>query len=85
MLFRSIYMNYVLALWFEKKIQVNFKGESYIVIYADDYICCFQYKEEAELFYNKLLPERMSKFGLELEESKTRLIKFRTICEKSRK
>ena len=56
----NIYMYYVLALWFEKKIKPNFKGESYIIIYADDFVCCFQYQNEAELFMNKLLPERFT-------------------------
>ena len=72
----NIYMYYVLTLWFEKKIQKNLKGESYIVVYADDFVCCFQYKSEAELFMNKLLPERLKKFNLEIAQDKTRLIAF---------
>ena len=69
-------MHYVLALWFEKKIKRNFAGESYITIYADDYVCCFQYKREAQLFYKELLPKRLEKFNLKLAEDKTRLIEF---------
>lgn len=72
----NIYMYYVLSLWFEKKIKPSFKGESYITIYADDFVCCFQYKSEAELFKKELLPNRLEKFGLELAEDKTRLIPF---------
>lgn len=72
----NIYMHYVLSLWFEKKIKTNFKGESYIIIYADDFACCFQYKSEDELFINELLPKRLRKFNLELAEEKTRLISF---------
>jgi len=72
----NIYMHYVLALWFEKVIKKDFKGECYITIYADDYICCFQHRYEAELFFNQLLPERLKKFNLELEPDKTRLIEF---------
>ena len=72
----NIYMYYVLVLWFEKKIQKNFQGESYIIVYADDFICCFQYQKEAELFMNKLLPERLKKFKLEVAKDKTRLISF---------
>ena len=37
----NIYMHYVLALWFEKKIKANLKGECYITIYADDCAYCF--------------------------------------------
>ena len=72
----NIYMYYVLVLWFEKKIQKNCQGESYIIVYADDFICCFQYQKEAELFMNKLLPERLKKFKLEVAKYKTRLISF---------
>ena len=79
----NIYMHYVLALWFEKKIKPNFKGESYITIYADDYVCCFQYKQEAELFYKTLLPNRLKKFNLELAKDKTRMIKFGTFAQQN--
>ena len=69
-------MHYVLALWFEKKVKPNVRGEAHITIYADDYVCGFQYKDVAELFFNKLLPERLAKFNLQLEPNKTRLIEF---------
>lgn len=81
----NIYMYYVLALWFEKKIKPNFKGESYIIIYADDFVCCFQYQNEAELFINKLLPERLRKFKLEIAEEKTRLIRFGRFAKENSK
>ena len=51
------------------------KGYADIVVYADDFVCCFQYKNDAELFYEHL-KRRMNHFGLSLEESKTRLIYF---------
>jgi Reverse transcriptase (RNA-dependent DNA polymerase). len=42
----NIYMHYVLVLWFYKIVKPQFKGNSDIVIYADDFVCCFQYKKE---------------------------------------
>ena len=72
----NIYMHYVLALWFKVRIKDRFLGESHIVIYADDFICCFQRKGNAEQFMRELLPERLKKFNLELAEDKTKLIKF---------
>lgn len=69
-------MYYVIALWFEKKIKPNFKGEFYVTIYADDIIFCLQYKEEAEIFIKELLPRRLGKFGLELAKDKTKLLSF---------
>lgn len=68
-------MHYVLIWWFNEKIRPLLKGYADIVIYADDFVCCFQYKNDAELFYEHL-KRRMNHFGLSLEESKTRLIYF---------
>lgn len=81
----NIYMHYVLILWFEKKIKRNFRGKSEIIVYADDFVTCFQYRDEAEYFYKELLPKRLSKFKLELETSKTRLIEFGRFAEENRK
>lgn len=71
----NIYMHYVLIWWFNEKIRPLLKGYADIVVYADDFVCCFQYKNDAELFYEHL-KRRMNHFGLSLEESKTRLIYF---------
>ena len=80
----NIYMHYVIVLWFEKVIKRDFTGESYITVYADDYVCCFQYRNEAELFFNKLLPERLQKFNLQLAKDKTRLIEFGRFAQERR-
>lgn len=71
----NIYMHYVLLWWFKEKIQPLLKGYSGIVVYADDFVVCFQYKEDAEKFY-ELLKRRMGNFGLSLEEEKSRLLEF---------
>ena len=68
-------MHYVLLWWFKETIQPKLKGYSGIVIYADDFVVCFQYKEDAEVFYERL-KRRMGNFGLSLEEEKSRLIEF---------
>lgn len=80
----NIYMHYVLIWWFKEKIQPNFRGFSGLVVYADDFVCCFQYKKEAEQFYARL-KKRMGHFGLELEESKSRLIEFGRYAEENRR
>ena len=56
-------------------VQPLFKGYSGIVVYADDFVLTFQYKEEAEKFY-ELLKRSVGNFGLSLEEDKSRLIEF---------
>ena len=57
------------------------RGFGGLVVYADDFVMCFQYRSDAETVH-ELLKRRMSIFGLELEESKTRLIRFGRYAEK---
>lgn len=71
----NIYMHYVLVWWFKEKIQPRLRGFSGLVVYADDFVVCFQHRSEAKIFYEHL-KKRMAFFGLEMEESKTRLINF---------
>lgn len=79
----NIYLHYSLDLWFEKVIKKRCKGEAQIVRYADDFVCCFQYKSEAEEFYKDLIT-RLMKFGLEIEQSKTKIIEFGRFAERDR-
>ena len=71
----NIYMHYVLIWWFREVIKPHMKGYCGLVVYADDFVACFQYKEDAERFYEHLA-KRMKHFGLRLEEEKSRLIEF---------
>lgn len=80
----NIYMHYVLVWWFKEIIQPKRRGYSGLVVYADDFVACFQYKEDAEYFYKHLI-NRMGHFGLEMEESKSRLIKFGRYAQKTGK
>lgn len=72
----NIYMYYLLIIWFEDTIKKECKGFVSIINYADDFICCFQNKNEAEKFYKELLPNRLKSGGLELALDKTRMIEF---------
>jgi len=80
----NIYMHYALALWYEVQFNKSCKGMSGLVIYADDFVATFQYKDEAERFL-KEIQERFALFGLELEPSKTRLVEFGRFAERDRK
>jgi RNA-directed DNA polymerase len=71
----NVYLHYVLDMWFDKVIKKHSQGEAQIVRYADDFVCFFQYKEEAEKFY-EALKARLNKFGLELSKEKSRIIRF---------
>lgn len=78
----NIYMHYALVWWFKEIVEPKLKGYAGVVVYADDFVCCFQYKEEAEQFYERL-KRRMGYFGLELEEEKSRLIEFGRFAEEA--
>jgi group II intron reverse transcriptase/maturase len=71
----NVYLHYVLDLWFEKGVKPQCRGEACILRYADDYICAFEYQEEAERFY-AALGARLEKFGLTLAAEKTRILSF---------
>ena len=76
----NIYMHYVLVWWFKECVEPKLKGHGGLVVYADDFVACFQYKEEAEEFY-KHLKGRMGHFGMTLEENKSKLIEFGRYAE----
>jgi group II intron reverse transcriptase/maturase len=79
----NIYMHYALALWYEVKLKKTLRGESGLVIYADDFVATFQYKEDAIRFL-EAVKERFAAFGLELEPDKTRLLEFGRFAEQDR-
>ena len=83
-LLANIYMHYVLLWWFKEQIVPRARGFCGIVVYADDFVMCFQHKDEAEAVYRHL-KARMGHFGLELEEDKTRLIEFGRFAEQNSK
>jgi group II intron reverse transcriptase/maturase len=74
-LLANIYLHYSLDLWFEKVVKKHCEGESYLCRYADDFICAFRFIRDAKKFFGTL-KKRLGKFGLELAEEKTRIIKF---------
>ena len=80
----NIYMNYALALWFKVKFKKTLKGDSGLVIFADDFVATFQYKEDAARFL-EAVKERFALLGLELEPDKTRLVEFGRFAEANRK
>ena len=51
------------------------RGEARLVRYIDDFVICFQYREDA-LRVQDALCKRLRKFGLTLEPSKTKLVEF---------
>ena len=74
-LISNIYLHYVVDLWFYGIVRKACKGQAYMVRYADDFICCFEYQEDAERFYGQL-QERLAQFNLEIAQEKSRILPF---------
>jgi RNA-directed DNA polymerase len=70
-----LYLHYVLDLWFERVVKPRLRGEAYLVRYIDDFVLCFQYREDAVRVQGALC-KRLGKFGLTLEPTKTKLVEF---------
>ena len=79
----NIYLHYVLDIWFEVVAKRCYKGQCYLIRYADDFVCCFQNKWEAEDFRRRL-DTRFAKFGLSLAEEKTKVIEFGRFAKENR-
>lgn len=69
----NVYLHYVLDQWYEIGLKPKLKGEVYYVRYADDFLFLFQYENEAHLVMQGL-KARLSRFGLEVAEDKTRIL-----------
>lgn len=71
----NVYLHYALDLWFEKVVKRHCRGRAMLIRYADDFVCAFQYREDAERFYS-VLPKRLHKFGLSVAPEKTQIHRF---------
>jgi group II intron reverse transcriptase/maturase len=71
----NIYLHYVLDWWFEGAYAQTCRGRASMVRFADDFVCCFQDEDDAKRFMSTMT-ERLAQFGLEVEPSKTKLIRF---------
>jgi group II intron reverse transcriptase/maturase len=71
----NVYLHYTLDLWFDKRVKRRSKGESYLFRFADDFLCAFQFKDEAECFEQNL-KDRLEGFGLHIAPEKTGRMEF---------
>lgn len=83
-LLANIYLHYCLDLWANQWRCRYAKGEVNIIRYADDFVCCFQYRSDATSF-KRALTARLGKFGLNLHPEKTRLIEFGRFTQLNRR
>jgi hypothetical protein len=69
----NIYLH--LDLWFEKRYAKSCHGKAHLVRFADDFVACFECEEDARRLLSELA-ERLAAFGLEVEPSKTAVLRF---------
>ncbi len=71
----NVYLHYVLDLWFEKRYAGSCTGKAYLIRFADDYVACFEQEADARRFLTEMT-QRLAQFDLEVEPSKTALLRF---------
>jgi len=65
----------VLDKWFVESVQPACGGRSFMVRFADDFVMGFERLEDARKV-QRVLPKRFARFGLKINEEKTRLVRF---------
>lgn len=71
----NVFLHKALDTWFYEIVKKHCQGYCEMIRYADDAIAVFQQERDARRFTN-VLPLRLEKFGLCLNEEKTHLISF---------
>jgi RNA-directed DNA polymerase len=83
-LLANAFLHYVFDLWSRQWIRRTAAGQVVTIRYADDLVLGFQYESDARRMFSALT-ERLAKFGLSLNEGKTRLIEFGRFAARDRK
>lgn len=71
----NIYANRVVAKWFEETVNAHCRGKVEIFVYADDMVIACERHEDA-LRIKKALASRLEKYGLKMNQDKTKLVRF---------
>ncbi len=71
----NIFAHYVIDEWFENVVKKHCKGKVEMFRYCDDFVICCQYDYDTNRIM-KVLGKRLSKYGLKLNEEKTKLVPF---------
>lgn len=71
----NIFAREVITEWFEKMVKPCCRGEAKLIMYADDMVICCQHNRDAERI-KVALANRLAKYGMRMNEEKTKLVKF---------
>jgi len=81
-LLSNVYLHYVMDLWFRCRVKPQAKGEAHYFRFADDFLACFENRDDARAFRRRL-EDRLEGFGLKVAEEKTRSIEFGRFARES--
>jgi group II intron reverse transcriptase/maturase len=71
----NVFAHYVIDDWMENTVKAHCEGQVKTIRYADDIVICCQYNRDAERI-KVALNNRLTKYGLKMNEDKTKLVKF---------
>jgi group II intron reverse transcriptase/maturase len=71
----NIFAHYVIDEWFQNVVKQHCQGEVEIFRYCDDAVIACQYEEDAQRIV-PALAKRLAKYKLQLNEDKTRCVRF---------
>jgi RNA-directed DNA polymerase len=69
----NIVAHYVIDVWFNDTVKAHCRGDVALYRYCDDLVICCQFASDA-VRVHKALGQRLGKYGLKLNEEKTRLV-----------
>ena len=75
-LLANVYLHEVLDTWFAEVVTAHCRGKVVMYRYADDFVIGCELESDARRIM-KAIPQRFAKYGLEINEEKTRMISFR--------
>ena len=71
----NAFAHYVIDEWFSDVVKEHCAGKVELYRYADDAVICCQYESDAKRILRSLV-KRLEKYGLKLNEEKTRFVSF---------
>jgi RNA-directed DNA polymerase len=83
-LLANIYLHEVLDSWFEHQVRPRLVGRAELIRFADDFVLVFAKREDAQRVWERL-PKRFGRYGLAIQEAKSRLLDFSRIGGKGQK
>lgn len=71
----NIFAHRVIDEWFENTVKHHCRGQVRLFRYCDDFVICCEFRDDAERI-QIALGRRLGRFGLKLNEAKTKLVAF---------